>query len=255
MKNLIVTYKIIVVIFIAVAFSCNDEETVAEMKQGVIGHDEHRVRMDTPFIDDQAYRDQDYQPYRVLSLDSFTCADNPQPGIQVFQPIDSVPPLGKFFCCYGEYHGCKEGHYFQGTNYIAMDWNVNPDTLWNKATLFFFTYELGYKLRENMYINFDQFENFKLETNKKIQFSKNDLQAFHYFSMNSEIFLNQYKPIESKDSWILFTHIDTIAGRMEGRMNLHLYNSEPNPVFDGNPDTFRIEQIEFWAEVNPYSYD
>lgn len=254
MKNSLVINRIIAVLVIAVAvFSCQEEETVAEMKEGAIGHDDHRERLDTPFIDNQAYRDQDYPQYRGLSLDSFTCSENPQPGIQVYQPIDSVPPLGKLFCCYGEYHGCKEGHYFQGTNYIHMDGFLNPDSLWKKASILFTTYEYGYRLRETMQYRLIDLATRKWNTDQRIPLVYFD--NFFFGSWNDDIPLNQYRPVEDGDSWILFTHIDTIAGRIEGRMNLHLYNSEPNPVFDGNPDTFRIEQIEFWAEVNPYTYD
>ena len=75
--------KIIVVIFIAVAvFSCNEEETVAEMRQrGMID-----AGVDTPYIEDQVYRGQDYPPYRVLSLDSFACAATPGPAYRSFSP-------------------------------------------------------------------------------------------------------------------------------------------------------------------------
>jgi len=254
MKNSSMINRILAVIVIAVAvFSCQEEEAVAEMKQGVTGHDEHGTRVDTPFIDDQAYRGQDYPPYRVLSLDSFTCADSPLHGIQVFQPIDSVPPLGKFFCCYGEFHGCKEGHYFQGTGSITMDGNLNPDSLWKKASISFVTYEFGYRFREGMYYLLNDLASKDWAMKQRIPLNYGD--NFFFDSWNDDIPLNEYRPVEGGDSWILFTHIDTIAGRIEGRMNLHLYNSESNPVFDGNPDTFRIEQIEFWAEVNPYSYD
>ena len=163
-----------------------------------------------------------------------------------------MPPLGKFFCCYGEFHGCKEGHYFQGTSYISMDGILNPDTLWKNASILLATYELGYRLRETMKMRLIDLAAKNWITNQKIPLVYRD--NFFFTSAVGDP-LNEYRPVEDYDSWIIFTHIDTIAGRMEGRMNLHLYNSEPNPVFDGNPDTFRIEQIEFWAEVNPYSYD